>query len=251
MVRTRSRIYSTYILLLDKSLLFHERFVSRSSLGLNIADSTIAKNEGIAVDADYDEMISELIDEFPILRWRKFLLNCLIDEIVTKNNKEVTNTIPACRGLYYYGFPGEKQDEALFSTQYPNTRGMFLTRSLRNVIERSDTYYPMNINGGTGICETDQIMKLIEHCRIKNNWGSLSFFDNTLREIVFMDYLLTQRKIIVEDNIMRHRHRNWFLLNIYKAYAKDEISVLSPEKLILKINLVSENRYLRDSCFEE
>ena len=54
MVRTRSRIYSTYILLLDKSLLFHERFVSRSSLGLNIADSTIAKNEGIAVDADYD-----------------------------------------------------------------------------------------------------------------------------------------------------------------------------------------------------
>ena len=101
------------------------------------------------------------------------------------------------------------------------------------------------------IYDTDQIMKLIEHCRIKNNWGSLSFFDNTLREIVFMDYLLTQRKIIVEDNIMRHRHRNWFLLNIYKAYAKDQISVLSPEKLILKINLVSENRYLRDSCFEE
>ena len=74
MVRTRSCIYSTYILLLNKSLLFHERFVSRSSLGfLNIADSTIAKNEGIAVDADYDEMIRELIDEFPILRWRKFL----------------------------------------------------------------------------------------------------------------------------------------------------------------------------------
>ena len=104
-------------------------------MGGNIADSIIAKNKGIAVAASYDEMISELIDEFPILRWRKFLLNCLNDEIVAKNNAEVTNTISACRGLYYYGLPGEKQDQDLFSTQFPNTRGMFLTRSLRNVIE--------------------------------------------------------------------------------------------------------------------
>ena len=160
-------------------------------MGLNTADSIIAKNKGIAVDAAYDEMISELINEFPILRWRKFLLNCLIDEIVTKNNAEVTNTISACRGLYYYGFPDEKQDEALFSTQYPNTRGMFLTRSLSNVIEISDIYYPMNLKISNAICDTDLIMKLAEHCCIKNNLGSLSFFDHTLREIVFMDYLLT------------------------------------------------------------
>ena len=102
-----------------------------------------------------------------------------------------------------------------------------------------------------GICDTDQIMKLIEHCHIKNNWGSLSFFDNTVREIVFMDYLLTQRKIIVEDNIMRSRLKDWFRPKIYKAYAKDEISVLSREQLIGIVNLVSENRYQRDSCFEE
>ena len=70
---------------------------------------------------------------------------------------------------------------------------MFLTRSLRNVIERSDTYYPINIKISMAICDTDQIMKLIEHCCIENNLGSLSFFDNTLRKIVFMDYLLTQK----------------------------------------------------------
>ena len=58
---------------------------------------------------------------------------------------------------------------------------MFLTRSLRNVIERSDTYYPINIKISNAKCNTDQIMKLIEHCCIKNNWGSLSFFDNTIR----------------------------------------------------------------------
>ena len=94
-------------------------------------------------------------------------------------------------------------------------------------------------------------MKLIEHCRIKNNWGSLSFFDNTLIEIVFMDYLLTQRKIIVEDNIMRGRLKDWFRPKVYKAYAKDEISVLSFKQLIFKVNLVSENRYLRDFFVEE
>ena len=96
--------------------------------------------------------------------------------MVVKNNSSQTNTIAISRELYYYGFPGEKQDEALFSTQHPNTRGMFLTHSLRNVIERSDTFYPININGGI-IRDTDQIMKLIEHCRIENNWGSSSFFD--------------------------------------------------------------------------
>ena len=71
MVRTRSRIYSTYILLLDKSLLIHERFISRRSLAGYTADSIIAKNKGIAaVDAAYDEMISELIEEFPVISWQ-------------------------------------------------------------------------------------------------------------------------------------------------------------------------------------
>ena len=79
---------------------------------------------------------------------------------------------------------------------------------MKNVIERSDTYYPIDIKISMAICDTDQIMKLIEYCRIKNNWGTLSFFDNTLREIVFMDYLITQRKIIVEDNIMRGGLKN-------------------------------------------
>ena len=188
MVRTRSRIYSTYILLLDEALLFHERFVSRRSLGENNADSIIASNNGISIDADYDEMISELLDDFPILGWRPFLLNCLNDEIVDNNNPSVTNTTCACRevinkikkktrkrksfseclkinieideakkncgchrdvrppdvfiyntfiapkGFYYYGFPGDEYDQSLMSTTFPNTRGSFLTNSLRNVI---------------------------------------------------------------------------------------------------------------------
>ena len=85
MVRTKSRIYSTYILPLDRSLLFHERFISRKSLARNTAHSIIASNKGISIDVDCDEMISELLDEFPILRWR-FFLNCLNDEIAVENN---------------------------------------------------------------------------------------------------------------------------------------------------------------------
>ena len=60
-----------------------------------------------------------------------------------------------------------------------------------------------------------------------------------------------QRKIIVEDNIMRGMLKDWFRPKDYKAYAKDEISVLSREQLIVNVNLVSENRYLRDSFVEE
>ena len=72
MVRTRSRIYSTYILLLDEALLIHERLVTRKSLAGNTADSIIASNKGISIDADYDEMINKLLDDFRILRWRFF-----------------------------------------------------------------------------------------------------------------------------------------------------------------------------------
>jgi len=66
MARIISRMYSKYILLLDKSLLFHERFISRRSLGRKVADSITASNKGISIDSVYDEMISELLDEFNI-----------------------------------------------------------------------------------------------------------------------------------------------------------------------------------------
>ena len=66
-----------------------------------------------------------------------------------------------------------------------------------------------------------------------------------------MDYLLMRRIRIIEDNIMRGRPRNQFLPNGYKAYAKDEISVLSLQQLIVKFNFVSKNRYPRNPFFEE
>ena len=181
MVRTRSRIYSTYILLLDKSLLFHERFISRRSLDEKITDSIIASNKDISIDPAYDEMISELLDEFPIRGWRTYLLNCLNDEILDKQYSSVTNTIFACRYLYYYGLPGEEHDQDLFTTKFPNTRDMFLTNFLRNVINSSCNFIENPNHTFFDEKGKQQVMKLIEHCRIKNNWGKLSFFDNTLR----------------------------------------------------------------------
>ena len=67
-------------------------------------------------------------------------------------------------------------------------------------------------------------MKLIEHCRIENNWGSLSFFENTLKEIMLMDFLLTQRRSYVAS---RNNHENWYATSVYKKYATENISVLS------------------------
>ena len=90
---------------------------------------------------------------------------------------------------------------------------------------------------------------------IENNWGSSSFFDNTMREIVFMNYLLTQRNIILEYNIATYNiatksYCNWFKPNVYKAYARERISVLSIHQLIAEVNLVSENTYPRDAVEE-
>ena len=154
MVRTRTRVYSKYILLLDKSLLIHERFVSRKSLGGKVADVFISSKKGTSIDCAYDEMINELLDGFPIIGWRTFLFNCLNDEIIDKMNSPVTNMntttdtretnynapITTCRRLYYYGLPGQTHDQALFSTQFTNTNDMLLTCALRSIIDSSMSF---------------------------------------------------------------------------------------------------------------
>ena len=61
MVRTRSRISSTYILLLDKSHLIYERFISLQGIGETLAYAIIFGKTGISIDPAYDEMISKLL----------------------------------------------------------------------------------------------------------------------------------------------------------------------------------------------
>ena len=109
----------------DTSLRINEIFISHKVLGETITYSIIASNTGISIDSAYDEMISELLDEFPILGWRTYILNCLNDEIVEKKNSAAMNNTIACRELYYYRMPGEKHDQDLFSNKFSNTRGMF------------------------------------------------------------------------------------------------------------------------------
>ena len=99
MVRTRSRIYSTYILLLDDSLLFHDRFISCRSLGDKITDSISSLKKGISIDPACDEMISELLDEFHKRGWRTHLLKCLNDEILDAKYSAVINTNTARQEL--------------------------------------------------------------------------------------------------------------------------------------------------------
>ena len=86
-------------------------------------------------------------------------------------------------------------------------------------------------------------MKLIEHCRVENKWDSLSFFNNILREIIFMDYLLMKKVINMDAQIALGTHRNWFKPNNYQRYAKEEMSLLSHENLIEKVNKLSKERY--------
>ena len=89
----------------------------------------------------------------------------------------------------------------------------------------------------------DNIMKLIEHCRVENKWDSLSFSNNILREIIFMDYLLMKKGINMDEKIALGTHRNWFKPNNYKRYAKEEMSLLSQENVIEKVNKLSKERY--------
>ena len=125
---------------------------------------------------------------------------------------------------------------------------MFLTFALRSVIDSLMRFTENPDHLFFDRNHKDQIMKLIEHCRIENNWGSSFFFENTLKEMMFMDYLLMHRRSYVA---LQHRYENWFKTSVYKRYATEEISVLSIQQLIVEVNLVSKHVYPRDPFFQK
>ena len=85
-------------------------------------------------------------------------------------------------------------------------------------------------------------MNLIEHCRVENKWDSLSFFNNILREIIFMDYLIMKKGINRDEQIELGTHRNWFKPKNYQRFAKEEMCLLTHEKLVKKVNKLSQER---------
>jgi len=133
------------------------------------------------------------------------------------------NTTTACRDLYHYGLSSEEHDQVLFSTNSPNTRGMFLTRSLRSVLENPTMFIYNLMRMSMYVQGNDQIMKIIEHCRIKNNWGILSFFNNTMRGIVFMDYQLENRRMVMEQTLtyIRGFTHMCILIGLNRRFIKD------------------------------
>ena len=64
----------------------------------------------------------------------------MTDIISEKKNSLAMNMFGSPRDLYYYGMPGVEHDQDLLSTKFPNTRGTFLTRALRNVLATSSWF---------------------------------------------------------------------------------------------------------------
>ena len=58
-----------------------------------------------------------------------------------------------------------------------------------------------------------------------------------------MDYLHMKKGLNMDEIIALRTHRNWFKSKNYKRYAKEEMSLLSHEHLIEKVNKLSKGRY--------
>ena len=239
MARPRSNIFSKYLFLRDTSLLIQERFVSRKGIGETLAYAIIFGRTDISIDPAYDEIISELLDEFPLLGWRTYLLTHMADIISKWENTAVLNSADLHK--YYYGMPGVEHDQDLFSIKERDTRGTFLTSALRFVLKQRGWFHRNSITADPE--GQDNILDLIKQCRVENKWDSLSFFNNILREIIFMDYLIMKKGINMHEQIELGTHRNWFKPNNYKRFAKEEMCLLTHEKLVKKVNKLSKERY--------
>jgi len=73
----------------------------------------------------------------------------------------------------------------------------------------------------------------------------LSFFDNTPREIMIMNYLLAIRRRIIEENRESSTRKKWLKdPGTFIGHAHEIIGGISLDKLLAKINLMSE-----ETCF--
>ena len=66
MVKNRSRSYCNFILIKDELIIPQDRYISRPSLSDSIVNLIIASSKDIAIDNDFDEMIWDLLGEFPL-----------------------------------------------------------------------------------------------------------------------------------------------------------------------------------------
>ena len=83
--------------------------------------------------------------------------------------------------MYYYGLLGDEHEQVLYSTKFYKYKSYDVDSFLEDYDRKFNNVYAKSKRKTMGIREIDRIMKLIEIYRFKNNWDSLSFFNNSLR----------------------------------------------------------------------
>ena len=66
MITTRSRSYCNFILIKDELIIPQDRYSRLPLQGDIIVNLIIASSKDIAIDNDFDEMIWDLLGEFPL-----------------------------------------------------------------------------------------------------------------------------------------------------------------------------------------
>jgi len=154
MVITQHRGYCNFVMSKDMSLLPHERFISRSSLGGKLFDSIIKSGKGLAVDYEFDEMVESLFVEFPLRGWRTYLLTCLIMEISERGSKS-----------------------AIFKpSKYKRKTVVFLGHCIKIIMISKEIRYENTIH--------DVILELDRSC-LTMKWYTVSFLDHVANVIAF------------------------------------------------------------------
>ena len=85
MVKTRTRTYSSYILMRHMRDYVNESFVLRQDLGDKIHKSKLETKEIILINKSYNDIITGVIGELPFSRWKTFLLKELRQEVLKKD----------------------------------------------------------------------------------------------------------------------------------------------------------------------
>ena len=127
MVKTPSSSHCKFIVLTNKSLLPHERFIRCSSLDDKIIDSIIASGTGVDADIDFDELICGLLSELPLRHWQFLLLACLAKEISDTHAKKRKNTyeLVDMRTIYFHGKLDDVLHAEAHSGLYQNIRDTY------------------------------------------------------------------------------------------------------------------------------
>ena len=172
MVSTQTKAYaSSYFLVTNSKEHLHEVFVSSHEIKAGLYGTNLKTNEVMELQQEYSDIVHIVIDMFPFGKWRTLILKELRTEMLNKEND-----CNVKMGNIVLGDLADASPPPIFNVM--SKHSLFLNKYFQRIISQKILFDKVVPN---------KIIYVLNIKRKTNNWSKITFLNNFLKEIVFVD----------------------------------------------------------------